>query len=484
MSTAPIPTGQPSGKKHRSRSPRRKIEALMYVNLGEENGGFPINISEGGMAFHGVRAMRKDQVLQIKFSLPGLHSSVESAAQIVWLNELGKGGGLQFIGMPEISARLIREWLSLQTSVHTLADTNPIARPAVAMKKLNPVPSIVPAPGHTRSSRNIYSRAVAASGHSPSSPAEAPKIIPAATLAAAAARPAELPIGSSFRNPLLKPETRSIWSVSYPFVLVTGLGLAAFLGLASYQFHWSFEIPDSIPNPAVLFDQPVAATSPRYSGGRQRANVSPAAPASPDAAPSVAAAPAIDPLDSLDAPDVSETPQAAAHPAPVLSLRKKSVPLKMNPPHSASHRPGAITERMPPALAQKSAVADIPPPAVAPPAKPELAAQLPALQAEVSPPAPREPVMASGVSEPAQLVSRKNPVYPPSVRGSGFFGSVELHFTISADGSVRDVTVAKGNLLLAHAAIEAVQAWRYKPARRDGVPVDSESSMTFVFDSN
>ncbi len=70
------------------------------------------------------------------------------------------------------------------------------------------------------------------------------------------------------------------------------------------------------------------------------------------------------------------------------------------------------------------------------------------------------------------------------MRGAGFFGSVELHFTIGADGAVHDVTVVKGNPLLGRAAAEALQSWRYKPARRDGVPVESESSMTFVFDSN
>jgi protein TonB len=99
-------------------------------------------------------------------------------------------------------------------------------------------------------------------------------------------------------------------------------------------------------------------------------------------------------------------------------------------------------------------------------------------------PTPREPAQQSDIFEAAQLVVRKNPVYPSAVRGAGFSGSVELHFTIAADGSVHNVTVVKGNPLMAHAATEAVQSWHYKPARRDGVPVDSESSMTFVFDSN
>lgn len=452
----------------------------MYVDLGLENGGFPINLSEGGMAFHGVRAMRKDQPLQIKFTLPGLRTPVESAAQIVWLNQLAKGGGLQFIDMPESSARLIREWLSLQTSVRSLADTNPMARPPVEMKDLKPSPAIRPVTGGDRPARNIYSRAIAASLPSGSAAAETAKLVPAGNVPPLPVRPVELPQTSGFRSPLLKPEARSLWSVSFPFVVVTGLGLAAFLGLASYQLHWSFEIPATIPNPTALLDESVTASSPRHSSDRQRTTAPSSVPFSFASADSPAAGPA---NDSADAPAMAGI---TGDPAPYAPPAKKPVPLKMKPPRTVSRRFGASAGRMTASQMQKAPTADMAPPTLTPPVKTELAAQLPALPSEVPPPAPapREPVAQNPVLEAAQLISRKSPVYPPAVRGAGFFGSVELHFMIGADGAVHDVTVMKGNPLLGRAATEALQSWRYKPARRDGVPVESESRMTFVFDSN
>src|ERR1017187_6964119 len=125
MPSAPITADQPSGNKHPWRAPRQRIETLMYVDLGLENGGFPINVSEDGMAFHGIRPMEKDQRIHIKFKLPGLSNSVESAAQIAWLNDLRKGGGLRFIDLPEDTRILIKEWISQRISFRALTDSAP-----------------------------------------------------------------------------------------------------------------------------------------------------------------------------------------------------------------------------------------------------------------------------------------------------------------------------------------------------------------------
>jgi protein TonB len=99
-------------------------------------------------------------------------------------------------------------------------------------------------------------------------------------------------------------------------------------------------------------------------------------------------------------------------------------------------------------------------------------------------PSPSEPAQRSGKFDAAQLIEQRNPAYPTLARGVGLSGSVELHFIIGTNGHVRDVTVVKGSILLARAAVEAVQTWHYKPARRDGIPVETESSMVFVFKSN
>src|SRR5579863_2098032 len=89
--------GHAPGGSPRRRSPRHRIESLVYVELGPGNGGFPIDVSETGMAFQGIQPLQNGQPLCIKFKLPATSDPVQTTARIAWLNELGKGGGLQFI---------------------------------------------------------------------------------------------------------------------------------------------------------------------------------------------------------------------------------------------------------------------------------------------------------------------------------------------------------------------------------------------------
>jgi TonB family protein len=83
--------------------------------------------------------------------------------------------------------------------------------------------------------------------------------------------------------------------------------------------------------------------------------------------------------------------------------------------------------------------------------------------------------------EPAELLQGKKPDYPFIARQSNIQGSVVVHFRISSTGEVQNVSVVRGSPLLVNAAVQAVKAWRYKPARLNGSPVDSEGDITFEF---
>jgi TonB family protein len=89
-----------------------------------------------------------------------------------------------------------------------------------------------------------------------------------------------------------------------------------------------------------------------------------------------------------------------------------------------------------------------------------------------------------GTVQPAQLISNSNPQYPPEAKDEGISGAVELHFKIASNGEVREINVVKGPRILAEAAVDAVRARRYKPARVDGVPTETDASATFDFKLN
>ncbi len=98
-----------------------------------------------------------------------------------------------------------------------------------------------------------------------------------------------------------------------------------------------------------------------------------------------------------------------------------------------------------------------------------------------SPAAPKRPLSVSAGVMAALLVHRVQPEYPRIAQVMRLSGTVELQARIGADGTVQELEVVSGNPILARAAIEAVQQWRYEPTRLDGQPVEVETHITVTF---
>lgn len=97
------------------------------------------------------------------------------------------------------------------------------------------------------------------------------------------------------------------------------------------------------------------------------------------------------------------------------------------------------------------------------------------------PPSEPGPCQATGSVEPATLILPKDPMYPAVARECSVSGRVEVQFRISPEGKVYDVKSVTGAPILARAAMEAVAARRYEPARLDGAPIDSQATTNFDF---
>lgn len=96
----------PTGTERRVRA-RRRMDGLAYVDFGPDNGAILIDLSEGGLGFHSVAPVTLDQAVLLKFKLPGSAGFIESYAEVAWLNETGKGGGLRFVEMkPELREQI------------------------------------------------------------------------------------------------------------------------------------------------------------------------------------------------------------------------------------------------------------------------------------------------------------------------------------------------------------------------------------------
>jgi protein TonB len=100
---------------------------------------------------------------------------------------------------------------------------------------------------------------------------------------------------------------------------------------------------------------------------------------------------------------------------------------------------------------------------------------------------PQQPQKQIKVSEPvalARLIHRVEPRYPPLAKQMGLSGRVELRAVIARDGTIRDLQVLSGHLLLLRAATEAIEQWRFQPMLLNGEPVEVETRITVIFTLN
>ncbi len=85
------------------------------------------------------------------------------------------------------------------------------------------------------------------------------------------------------------------------------------------------------------------------------------------------------------------------------------------------------------------------------------------------------------VSQPPMLSKPENcrDDYPFFGRVFGREGTTELAFTVSADGTVRDIKIAKssGSDGLDDSAVECMARWHYRPALRAGQLVDAPMTV-------
>ena len=79
------------------------------------------------------------------------------------------------------------------------------------------------------------------------------------------------------------------------------------------------------------------------------------------------------------------------------------------------------------------------------------------------------------------LVQQVPPAYPVVARMGGIQGKVVLRVRIAKDGSVAEIKLIRGHPLLAAAALQAVNQWKYSPFTSDGKPVEATTTVEVTF---
>jgi protein TonB len=96
-------------------------------------------------------------------------------------------------------------------------------------------------------------------------------------------------------------------------------------------------------------------------------------------------------------------------------------------------------------------------------------------------PAVNAPLHISTLVEEGLLIEKRLPVYPAIAKTAGISGTVTLEAIISKTGTIENLHVIDGPMMLRQAAQNAVRTWRYRPYLLDGQPVEVETTVNVIF---
>ncbi|MBV9610222.1 MAG: TonB family protein [Acidobacteria bacterium] len=199
-----------------------------------------------------------------------------------------------------------------------------------------------------------------------------------------------------------------------------------------------------------------------------------------DATPADAGAPAGSAVvESQPATATKPSPPPATPPAAI--ARKSITPDKTAAVSAKASKTAAKPQEQKPEPVPEQTAASAPPPAEQAMAPPIVSVPDKSALAALTTTLPSQPTRVSQGAQPAILIRKTAPIYPPAARQRRVQGTVVLQAIIKPDGSVGDVQVESGDRVLAYAAMRAVKQWVYKPGQIDGQPVEVQTRILVKF---
>src|SRR6267143_5253015 len=102
-----------------------------YVELGQENGGILLNLSEGGLAVRSALALTSRKFAELRFQVPVSQGWLTASGRIVWISDSKKEAGIQFTELPGEARREIHKWVSADGESERAQERTPAPRSSV-----------------------------------------------------------------------------------------------------------------------------------------------------------------------------------------------------------------------------------------------------------------------------------------------------------------------------------------------------------------
>jgi len=503
MSTPETYTDNSASALERRRHVRQRLRPLAYLDIGADNGGIILDLSDEGMGIQTVAPLNDQKEVDLRIRLTHPQAHLESAAEIIWLSPGHQQAGVRFLGMSSEARVQIHEWIRAQ-----LSPSGPWQKSASRIEAVGDSPRKQEAAQATRKDKWL-SLMDELEGRQPL--VENPQSV-------------EMTKETGHASPMVQADSRGF--IAHRNVLTDA-------GQKETPIHGArsnAKPPAAIPPAAIPHDALEGSASPGESVEP------PASVAGANAQAATKASAMSVPFPPTRSSNARRWPASAIllasicvlcfgigmwvrHPDNHTALKQPPGEPRVVVPDvvakgTRSKRPRVNREKVHAHDATASSVMDnrqhkvaltASPPAADsnPPSNPAKESSTPlmtAKPAENKPPSASAPAtQASDPSlvvprivagrklrpsdrfNPCHLTYRVEPAYPAVAQQQRIEGAVKIHQVIGADGSVQSIKLLTGPPLLVPAAMEAAKYWRYLPALLNGQPVETEQDIEINF---
>lgn len=91
---------------------RQRLSDLAYLEIGADNGGIVLNLTDEGMSFQAVAPLGDHREINLRIQLPRSRTLIETTAEIIWLGPENRQAGVRFLNMREEARVQIQQWIN------------------------------------------------------------------------------------------------------------------------------------------------------------------------------------------------------------------------------------------------------------------------------------------------------------------------------------------------------------------------------------
>jgi TonB family protein len=496
---------------------------MAYVELGQDNGGILLNLSEGGFAVQSALALTSREFSELRFQVPSLRGWLTASGRIVWMSDSKKEAGIQFTELPGEARTEIQNWVSADGVPEKSKERIPLS----ATRQVAPLSDEATQPGKQifdtpyRGGGGAHEPSI---GHVPHSGATRQERVAAQPEAVGGVAVAEPPaqefhftdysmFAAAPEIAWAQPARRSgKWRGVVVGILVAGVffALGATVGRGTvdhwvaYLGGWARSQYTTAPALKVTPPAPPEQLAPvdnsshegdttakagagdqtqAENGGTSAADNGAAGNTEVESESRSAGSGTAKSEASHSVSPRAESPSGSA-------ARSGNVEASRRSTENAMAREGRYAEPDVSKVATGHSILVNAPEPGSPPFFVDLATEAVSASGAIAISSRRTLEIrprSSGASSGAErvvvgkLISHSEPFYPADARSRRVQGSVQLRARVGRTGQVVGVTPVSGPLLLFPAAVAAVREWRYEPTFVNGDPAETLADITIVF---